>query len=460
VGVVLGCNNYEVIDLGVMVPMEKILAVAAQEKVDIIGLSGLITPSLDEMVSIAAEMERIGCKTPLLIGGATTSRRHTAIKIAPEYSGIAMHVADASRVPPIVGELVDPERAESVRVKLAEEQADTRARYERRQGRAMLSFEQSRANRLEIDWSTYTPPAPEFTGVREVEVELAELVPYIDWSPFFSVWELPGGFPRVLEHPDYGSSAREVYEHGKKMLGEFIERQQLTAKGVYGFFPAAADNEQVVIYSDPERRTEATRFTMLRQQRVKEGKEQSNLALSDFIAPVDSGRADFLGGFAVTAGIGISDLVAAFDATHDDYNSIMAKAIADRLAEAFAEYLHEKARTEWGIGEAPRLSAEALIREEYRGIRPAPGYPACPDHHQKFRLWELLGAEARAGIRLTESAAMWPAASVSGWYFSHPESRYFTVGPIGKDQVSRYAELTGMPLTEAERWLSPLLSYK
>ena len=452
VGVVLGCNNYEVVDLGVMVHAQTILDKAREVGADIIGLSGLITPSLDEMVHVAKEMERLGFEVPLLIGGATTSRKHTAIKIAPSYHGPTVHVLDASRAVGVVGSLLSSDLREGF---LADNEAlyeRDRARFAERRATKMLSYADAASNALNLDWSEYTPPAAPFVGAREVSASLDELVELIDWSPFFATWELRAAYPRVLEHPDYGEAARELFDNAQRMLEQWVAEGAVEARGTWGFWPAHSDGDDVIVQADGGE----TRFHMLRQQKQRPGEEQSNLSLADYIAPA-GGPPDFIGGFAVTAGLGLESIVARYDADHDDYNSILAKALADRLAEAFAEWLHREARRQWYAPDEA-LSASELIKERYRGIRPAPGYPACPDHTAKPTLFSLLGAEG-AGMALTESLAMTPAASVSGWFFSHPDAHYFTVGPIGADQVEALARRKGVSVRSVERWLAANLSY-
>jgi 5-methyltetrahydrofolate--homocysteine methyltransferase len=458
VGVVLGCNNYEVIDLGVMVHQDVILRTAAERQVDLIGLSGLITPSLDEMVSVAREMERRGLTTPLLIGGATTSKQHTAVKIAPEYRAPVVHVLDASRAVDVVASLISPsQHDEFVRATRADQDA-LREQYGTRQRKPLLTLAQARANRLAIDWASADLPVPAFTGRRDVEVPLGELVPYIDWTFFFHAWELKGRVPAIFEHPEYGHAARELYDNAQALLGRIVSEKLLTARGAYGFWPAASDGDDVVLFADDTRARELMRFHMLRQQEpIADGRP--NRSLADFIAPRDSGRRDYLGAFAVTAGLGADELVRRFEADHDDYSAILVKALADRLAEAFAEYLHARARREWGYGAAEHLNADDLIAEKYRGIRPAFGYPACPDHSEKAKLFQLLDA-SRQGIALTEHFAMTPAASVSGLYFASPDARYFMVGRLGSDQIQDYAARKGWPVEEVERWLAPNLGYE
>ena len=459
VGVVLGCNNYEVIDLGVMVPAETILREARAHAVDVVGLSGLITPSLDEMVHVAREMKRQGFELPLLIGGATTSKKHTAVRIAPEYPGAVVHVLDASRAVDVVGSVVSPAlRApfvDDVRV----EYARLRAAFAGRESAATVPLAAARARRTALSWSPDDVAHPGFLGTRTLSAfPLEEIVPYIDWTPFFHAWELKGVYPRILEHPEHGKAARELHQSAQALLARIVERRLLHAFGVYGFFPANADGDDVVVWEDESRTVERARLHFLRQQTAK-AEGEPLLSLADFFAPADSGVSDYVGAFAVTAGIGLDGVVKKFEADHDDYNAILAKALADRLAEAFAELLHHRARVEWGYGRDERPSLEDLVHERYRGIRPAPGYPACPDHTEKATLWRLLDAESAASIRLTENFAMYPAASVSGFYLAHPESRYFAVGKIGRDQVEDYARRKGIAPAEAERWLRPNLAY-
>ncbi len=456
VGVVLGCNNYEVVDLGVMVPAAKILDTAIEQKADIIGLSGLITPSLDEMVFVAREMERRGFKVPLLIGGATTSRQHTAVKIAPEYSGPVVHVLDASRAVDVVSSLLGSGKAAFDRAN-RDAQAETRDRYSGRREKPLLSYDQARANRLRLDWENHEIASPWFIGRRFVDVPLAELERFIDWTFFFSAWELKGRFPGILDHPEYGKAARELYEHARTLLQRIIDQKLLAARGAYAFWPANTVDDDIVVYTDDSRRSELIRFPMLRQQDVIPD-DRPNRSLADFIAPRNAGVPDYIGMFAVTAGLGAEEVVRRFEQDHDDYNAIMVKALADRFAEAFAEYLHAQARKDWGYGEREQLAPQDIIAEKFRGIRPAFGYPACPDHSEKFKLFQLLEA-AKQGITLTEHAAMLPAASVSGLYFSHPEARYFNVGRIGRDQLESYAKRKHITVEDAERWLAPNLAY-
>ena len=457
VGVVLSCNNYEVIDLGVMVPCDTILQRAANEEADFVGLSGLITPSLDEMVLVAKEMERRNLSLPLLIGGATTSRQHTAVKIAPEYSQSTVHVLDASRAVNVVSKLLNSSARNEFDADNRRVQAELRETFASRKAKPLLPFNEARANRLRLDWDAAELPVPLFTGARVLDsVTLDEIVPFIDWTFFFSTWELKGRFPQILDHPTYGPAARELYGHAQALLGRIVGERLISARGVYGFWPADADEDSIVAYADADRTHALGKFPMLRQQGVMvEGRP--NRSLADYIAPRDSPFADHLGAFAVTGGLGVGDVVAEFERDHDDYHAIMAKALADRLAEAFAEYLHLRVRREWGYGVAEQLTHDDLLAERFRGIRPAFGYPACPDHSETAKLFQLLDA-GRAGIGLTESCMMTPAASVSGLYFSHPEARYFTVGRIGQDQVEAYATRKKRPVDEVERWLATNLA--
>ena len=460
VGVVLGCNNYEVIDLGVMVPCEKILAAAKELKVDVIGLSGLITPSLDEMVHVAKEMTREGFTVPLLIGGATTSKAHTAVKIAPSYAPSVVHVLDASRAVGVVGNLISPSQKAVFVRQVQDDYERMRQAHREREAKPVLPIAKARANRLASDWATIEIPAPSFLGVRTIPDQLlSELVPFIDWSPFFHTWELKGRYPAIFDEATVGSKAKELYDDARRLLDEIVQKKLLTAKGVYGLFAAASAGDDIELYRDAACAEKIMTIHTLRQQSEKP-QGQPNLALADYVAPRGSGRTDHLGAFAVTAGIGLDELCRRFDRDHDDYNSIMAKALADRLAEAFAEFLHKRVREMWGYGRDERLTNEELIREKYRGIRPAPGYPACPDHTEKRLLFDLLQVEKNAGISLTESFAMLPAAAVSGFYFAHPEAKYFAVGKIGKDQVEDYASRKRMDLRIVERWLSPNLNYE
>jgi 5-methyltetrahydrofolate--homocysteine methyltransferase len=456
VAVVLGCNNYEVIDLGVMVPCDRILQVALDGQADLIGLSGLITPSLDEMVFVAKEMERRRLQIPLLIGGATTSPQHTAVKIAPEYSTPTVHVLDASRVVDVVASLMsESQRTHFERANEAH-QEELRRQHKVRQERPLLSYEVALGNRLKVDWQNEALPEPEFIGRRVVaDVGPGDLLPYIDWTFFFSAWELKGRFPAILDHPQYGAAARELYDNGRSLLDRIVAEDLLTVRGVYGFWPTASEGDDLIVYPSREKTGELTRFQMLRQQEAQVDK-RPNLSLADFVADRSVPVTDYVGAFAVTAGIGVDDLVRTFERSHDDYNAILTKALADRLAEAFAALLHARARRESGV--ADRASVEDIVAERHRGIRPGFGYPACPDHSQKFTLFELLDAGS-VGITLTDHAAMLPAASVSGLYFSHPLARYFAVGRIGEDQVASYARRKGCSVEEAERWLLPSLAY-
>jgi 5-methyltetrahydrofolate--homocysteine methyltransferase len=458
VGVVLRCNNFDVIDLGVMIPADKILQTAIDEKADLIGLSGLITPSLDEMVHCARELKRRGFTLPLLIGGATTSAKHTAVKIAQQYDQPVVHVMDASLSVPVVENLLDPDSKQSFVTKNLAEQERDRASFENRQQKALTPYVEAFTRRFATDWDCVDIPTPSFTGQRTIEDHpLEDLVPYIDWSPFFQTWELRGKYPAILEDEVVGEEATRLLGDAKKLLDEIVEKKLLKAKAVFGFWPANSDGDDIVVWN-VEKREELCRFPALRQQWERQGQKDFR-SLSDFIAPVDSGRTDYIGAFAVTTGHGCDELVAKFEAEHDDYQSIMAKALADRLAEAFAERLHKIARDEWGYGKSEGLSTDELIKEKYRGIRPAFGYPACPDHTEKSALFKLLDAEAQTGISLTESFAMFPAASVSGLYFAHPECRYFSVDRISKDQVEDYAARKRMSVEEVERWLAPNLGY-
>ena len=458
VGVVLACNNYEVIDMGVMVACEKILERAKTEKADLIGLSGLITPSLDEMVHVAREMERQGFKLPLLIGGATTSRAHTAVKIAPHYSEPVVHVLDASRAVPVTSSLLsDDGKAKFVAQHRADYDAVRKAHSSARQ--KGVSLEIARSRRTPIEWRVDDLLTPSFTGVRVLNnFPLATLRDFIDWSPFFHTWELKGVYPRILDDERQGAQARQIFAEANALLDTIIEKRLITARGVYGFFHANAVNDDVELYTDCTRAKVLQRFHFLRQQANREGSEPCR-SLVDFIAPRETGLRDHIGAFAVTSGIGLKELCDGFKAKNDDYNAIMAEAIADRLAEAFAECLHKRVREEWGYGCNENLSAADLIQEKYRGIRPAPGYPACPDHTEKGTLWRLLDVKENTGMEITESFAMWPGSSVSGLYFAHPESRYFSVGKIERDQVADYSERKGMSLEETERWLGPNLNY-
>jgi 5-methyltetrahydrofolate--homocysteine methyltransferase len=458
VGVVLACNNYEVIDLGVMVPSEKILERAKAENADLIGLSGLITPSLDEMVHVAREMERQGFKLPLLIGGATTSRAHTAVKIAPHYSEPVVHVLDASRAVPVTTSLLSEEgKSAFVKQHRADYEALRKAHAAPRQ--KVVSLATARSRRTPIKWRAEDVPVPSFTGVRVLDnFPLATLREFIDWSPFFHTWGLKGIYPRIFDHPEQGAQARQLFTEGNALLDRIIAENLLRARGVYGLFPASVVGDDVELYTDPTRKTVLGQFHFLRQQANREGNEPCR-SLADFIAPKETGLSDHIGAFAVTSGICLKQLCDRFRADNDDYNAIMAEALADRLAEAFAECLHKQVRKEWGYGCNEGLSNEELIEEKYRGIRPAAGYPACPDHSEKGTLWRLLDVQANTSMLLTESFAMWPGSSVSGLYFAHPESRYFSLGKIDRDQVADYAQRKGMTVAEVERWLSQNLNY-
>ena len=475
VGVVLGCNNYEVIDLGVMVSAEKILQTAREKNVDIIGLSGLITPSLDEMVHVAKEMERQGFNLPLLIGGATTSKAHTAVKISPSYSQPVIHVLDASRAVGVVGSLLNPSLKPPFVGNIRTEYDRLRAQHSAQTAKPLLSIPEARRRRTPIDWKASDINQPAFTGRRvltsdsrspiaagQVPITVSDLVPFIDWSPFFHTWELRGRYPAILEKPE----AKKLFADAQELLREIVSQNLLTVRGVYGFFPANALVDDVELYTDDSRTQVLATFHFLRQQ-MEKPRSQFNHCLADFIAPkqshlptINPQLPDYLGAFAVTAGFGVEELCRKFERDHDDYNSIMTKALADRLAEAFAEHLHQRARQEWGYGAAENLTPEDLIREKYRGIRPAAGYPACPDHTEKWMLWKLLDAEKNTGIKLTESCAMWPGASVSGLYFAHPEAKYFAVGKLGHDQVRDYHQRKQMDLPAVERWLGPYLNYE
>jgi len=459
VGVVLGCNNFEVIDLGVMVPCETILERARSENVDIIGLSGLITPSLDEMVHVGREMKRTGFTLPLLIGGATTSAKHTAVKIAPTYPSEVIHVLDASRSVGVVEKLINKQSRSQLDAANRTLQKQLVASHEKRREATLVSYATAFQKRFVTDWSIADIPRPEFIGARVIkDFPLAKLREFIDWSPFFLTWELKGKYPRILNDPQVGDAAARLFADAQELLQRIVDEKLLAARGVYGFWPAASHGDDIIVYADESRRTELRRLHALRQQWERKG-HNSFWSLADFIAPIDSGRKDYIGAFAVTAGLGCDELVALFDRQHDDYNSIMTRALADRLAEAFAEYLHAEARRAWKFGRDERLSNEELIDEKYRGIRPAPGYPAQPDHSEKRTLFDLLNAEHDTGIRLTESFAMHPAASVCGLYFAHPASRYFAVDRITRDQVEDYARRKGMTVAEVERWLAPNLGY-
>ncbi|MEG9328461.1 methionine synthase [Salinimicrobium catena] len=456
VSVVLACNNYEIIDLGVMVPPEKIIETAKEEDVDVIGLSGLITPSLDEMVHLAGEMERQNFKVPLLIGGATTSRAHTAVKIDPQYGEAVVHISDASRAVTVVGELLRSASSKKYAEALKAEYGNLRNNYNMRgKNKEFLALTEARRNKFQIDWERVKLPVPKFTGIRVIEEQdLQKLENYIDWTPFFRSWELHGRFPAILTDEVVGEQASELFREAKAMLQKILDEKLLQAKAVYGLFPANSVNDDDIKFKVKNgSRTEVHFFRTLRQQ-LKKYEGKPNLALSDFIAPENSGIEDHIGCFCITAGFGTEELALQFERENDDYNSILVKALADRLAEAFAEYLHEKVRRkDWGYAASENLSNEELIREEYKGIRPAPGYPACPDHLEKLKIWEVLDVETRIGVKLTDNLAMWPAASVSGYYFANPEAKYFGVGKICRDQVEDFARRKGIPVDEAERWL-------
>ena len=458
VGVVLACNNYEVIDMGVMVPCEKILERAKAEQADIVGLSGLITPSLDEMVHVAREMERQGFKLPLLIGGATTSRRHTAVKIAPHYSEPVIHIVDASRAVPVTTSLLSDENKPTYVAQYRAEY-DALRKSHAAPKQSTVSIEVARSRRTPITWRAEDIPTPSFIGMRVLDnFPLATLREFIDWSPFFHTWGLKGVYPRIFDHEEQGAQARQLFKEGNALLDLIIEKKLITARGVYGFFPANAVGDDVQLYADDKRHKVLESFHFLRQQANKEGSEPCR-SLGDFIAPKETKLLDHIGAFAVTSGIGLKELCESYRAKHDDYNAIMAEALADRLAEAFAECLHKRVRDEWGYGCSENLSNEDLIHEKYRGIRPAAGYPACPDHTEKGALWHLLDVKANTGIQITESFAMWPGSSVSGLYLAHPESRYFVLGKIDRDQVADYSERKGMSIHEVERWLGQNLNY-
>jgi 5-methyltetrahydrofolate--homocysteine methyltransferase len=460
VGVVLACNNYEVVDLGVMVPCDTILRTAREQGADMIGLSGLITPSLDEMVHVAKEMEREGFRVPLLIGGATTSRAHTAVKIAPAYSCPVVHVLDASRAVGVVGQLKRADLRTGFAEQNRRDQERLREQHKSKMAdRALLPIQEARRRRTPLDWTAYAPPRPSFIGTRTfAPVALEEIVPFIDWSPFFVTWELPGTYPRIFESPTRGAEARKLFDDAQRLLERIVRERRLTARAALGLYPANAVGDDIEVYADEGRARPLAILHTLRQQTARPD-GLPHQALADFVAPKESGVADYVGAFAVTAGLGCDELVAGFEREHDDYHAIMAKALADRLAEALAEKVHKLAREEWGFGRGEDLGYDDLIRERYRGIRPAPGYPSCPDHSEKRVLFDLLRAEEAAGIRLTETFAMSPPASVSGLIFSHPDARYFTVGALGRDQVLDYQRRKGIALGEVERWLSQNLAY-
>jgi 5-methyltetrahydrofolate--homocysteine methyltransferase len=444
----------------VMVPTDKILDAAVEHKADFVGLSGLITPSLDEMVHVAKEMQRRGMTMPLLIGGATTSAKHTAVRIAPSYTQPVVHSLDASVSVPVVENLLDPDKRADFIQKNTEAQERDRTQFADRQQRTLVPYADALARRFATDWASVRIDKPAFLGLRFLDPEpLEKLVPYIDWSPFFQTWELRGKYPKIFDDPLVGAEARKLFDDAQRLLKRIVAEKRLTARGVYGFWPANSVGDDILVYADPSRSKTIARFPMLRQQWERKGQADFR-SLADYIAPLDSGRLDYLGAFAVTTGIGCDALVAEFEAQNDDYLAIMTKALADRLAEAFAEVLHRQARLDWGFGQDEKLSQDELLEEKYRGIRPAFGYPACPDHTEKQTLFDLLQAEEHTGIRLTESFAMWPAAAVSGLYFSHPEARYFSVDRITRDQVESYATRKGMPIPEVERWLGPNLGYE
>jgi 5-methyltetrahydrofolate--homocysteine methyltransferase len=495
VGVVLACNNYEVIDLGVMTPCEKIITTALEQHVDIIGLSGLITPSLDEMVHVAREMDRQGLKLPLLIGGATTSKAHTAVKIAPGYREPVVHVLDASRAVPVVGSLISAGQKPGFVKQVREEYERVRTHHAGQRAK-LVSIEAARANAPKLSYGDL--PQPEFTGVRvlffdvvadvnprksesnesadsrrRLRIELEDLVPFIDWSPFFHTWELRGVYPKILQHEKHGEEARKLFADAQKLLEQIVGNKLLQPRAVYGLFPANRVGDDVELYTDKSRGKVLTTFHFLRQQ-IEKTDGTPNWCLADFVASREGRHVadpnirdggtpslpDHIGAFAVTSGHGLKELVEQFKADHDDYNAIMAEALADRLAEAFAEFLHQRVRKEWGYGRTENLTSEDFIGEKYRGTRPAAGYPACPDHTEKQILWQLLEVERNTGIKLTESCAMWPGSSVSGLYFAHPESKYFAVGKLGHDQILDYHLRKGMTLQEVERWLGPWLNYE
>jgi 5-methyltetrahydrofolate--homocysteine methyltransferase len=455
VSVVLACNNYEIVDLGVMVAPEKIIAAAIEHNVDVIGLSGLITPSLDEMVYLAKELEKINCKIPIMIGGATTSRAHTAVKIAPQYNSTVVHVNDASRAVTVAGNLLNSETKLKYTSAIRLEYDELREGYlNRSRDKNFLTIEQARVNKLKLDWENFTPVKPNFIGSKNIEVDLDVLVPYIDWTPFFRTWELFGKYPAILTDEIVGEQATSVFADAQEMLKVILREKKLTAKGIYGIFPANQVNDDDILVQ-PTNNQQPITFLTLRQQSQKTA-GAPNIALSDFIAPKDSEKIDYMGAFCVTTGFGVDEWATEFEKNLDDYNSIMVKALADRFAEAFAEYLHEKVRKEiWGYAADEVLSPEAMIEEKYKGIRPAPGYPACPDHLEKPTIWKLLNVEQEIGVKLTESMAMWPASSVSGYYFGHPESKYFGLGKIKDDQVIDYAKRRNVSTDVATKWLNP-----
>lgn len=459
VGVVLACNSYEVIDLGVMVSCEAILEKAKELNADLIGMSGLITPSLDEMIHNVAEMERRGMTTPVLIGGATTSKAHTAVKIAPAYSGPVVHVSDASLVVNVCNDLLSAEKKSSFLERLKKDQEDVRTRFaESQAGREMLTFTDARERKFRPDWSSYQPPKPDYLGIKVYDVNADEVIPYIDWSPFFWAWEIRGVYPTLLKHAKYGEEATRLFKDAQRLIEDIVKNNRFRLRAVTGFWPAASVEEDVIIYNDETRVTEALRLNFLRQQK-KKSDEEIYYSLADFVAPVDSPAKDYMGAFVVTAGKEVEEFAASYEKKHDDYTSILIKALGDRFAEAMAEMFHKRMRDHWGYGKQENLSPEDLIKEKYRGIRPAPGYPACPDHTGKLAIWKLLDADKTSGVQLTENLAMWPASSVSGFYFSHPDSSYFRISALAKDQVASYAERRGISMDDAERWLRPYLTY-
>lgn len=455
VAVVLGCNNFEIIDLGVMVPPERIIEVAVREQVDIIGLSGLITPSLDEMVYLAKEMDKLNISIPIMIGGATTSRAHTAVKIAPQYRETVVHVNDASRAVTVAGNLLNKATNGDYTKTIRAEYDTLREGYlNRSRDKNFLNIEDARRNKLKLDWEAFTPPTPNFIGTQTIYPKPADLVEFIDWTPFFQTWDLHGKYPAILTDEVVGEQAQILFADAQKMLAQMLEEDWLEARGIYGIYPAAQINDDDIELYDEDGKKKVT-FLTLRQQSQKT-KGAPNIALADFIAPKEAAVTDYMGAFAVTTGFGVDEKAAEFEKDHDDYNSIMVKALGDRLAEAFAEYLHLKIRTEiWGYAADEHLTNELLIKEEYNGIRPAPGYPACPDHLEKNIIWQLLNVEKEIGVTLTESLAMWPASSVSGYYFANPQSKYFGLGKIKEDQVIDYAKRRGIPTSTASKWLNP-----
>ncbi|MCA9213294.1 MAG: cobalamin-dependent protein, partial [Planctomycetales bacterium] len=458
VGVVLGCNSYEVIDLGVMVSCEHILEKAVEHGVDIIGLSGLITPSLDEMSYVASEMKRLKMNVPLLIGGATTSAKHTAVKIAPKYDHPTVHVLDASRCVGVVDRLLSDEMCDDFVAKNRKTQADLVRSYNARDIK-LVPYAEAKERQFATDWDTIQIDKPAFIGRKVIrDHDLRDLTNYIDWSPFFMTWELKGKYPQIFDDQKYGTEARKLFADANQLLNQLIDSRQLMANAAYGFWPAASDGDDIILYTDESRSKELCRLHMLRQQWERTG-QTCFRSLADYVAPLESRREDYVGAFVVTAGIGADELAQKYQDEHDDYNSIMVKALADRLAEAFAESLHAQARVDWGYGATEHFTNAEVIAEKYRGIRPAPGYPACPDHTEKQTLFEILDARNQTGVELTESFAMTPAASVSGWYFAHPDARYFSVDRITRDQVEDYAARKEMSVETVERWLAPNLGY-